>query len=384
MPSLPVSFLFFFALPVFVGQANNLESVEERVECAPRLDVKDLVYNRIPKAGSGTMLKIFEDFSDELCYFVGSSSSVHVRAGNIDHEKRVCEGMIDKSEGELHLLDHCHGTFRRNVRVAHYFYVDCTLYPHRRRSPSDPGYINVIRNPISRCNSRFSYDREMNKKSRYNGSLDECMSQGLAHCSFEQWAAARLTVANGKNHPEHIKGLYPSARDGEELNATKLLFHLDELDTASEGPFRQAPWSRELNTLDECSTNYQTRFFCGTHPDCLQPGPLMLQRAKENIRKHYIFVGLMEEMEITQRILHHLLPQYIGVVKDLPCQKCRTGGHKAHVDIPEHGILSESNQAILERLNAQDLELYQFVKERFYRVDACVNASITMPSAVPK
>lgn len=45
----------------------------------------------------------------------------------------------------------------------------------------------------------------------------------------------------------------------------------------------------------------QAQYFCGYHGDCRPGSPEMVRRAVQNLRERYLFVGLLEEHDLSIR-----------------------------------------------------------------------------------
>jgi len=59
-----------------------------------------------------------------------------------------------------------------------------------------------------------------------------------------------------------------------------------------------------------CKHNVMTRFFCGTEDFCKNDAKKALERAKENILKHYATVGLLEYIDLTVKVIQRRLPYF--------------------------------------------------------------------------
>ena len=57
--------------------------------------------------------------------------------------------------------------------------------------------------------------------------------------------------------------------------------------------------------------NYQTRYFCGHHPDCVDPPDARsYARARHNLLQRYVWVGQLERLPESLRVLQKLLPDW--------------------------------------------------------------------------
>ena len=59
----------------------------------------------------------------------------------------------------------------------------------------------------------------------------------------------------------------------------------------------------------------QIPFFCGDSVDCRTLGsPTSVQKAKENIEKHFVMVGVLEHIEESLAVMECKMPDYFKVV----------------------------------------------------------------------
>ena len=114
-----------------------------------------------------------------------------------------------------------------------------------------------------------------------------------------------------------------------------------------------------------CKHNLMTRFFCGPERFCKKDPLKALERAKENIVKYYAVVGLLEHFNLTLRIIQKRLPCFLPVIPRDPSFRQNQAKTSA-------GSVSEEMIAKIKQANWADIELYEFVKQLFWRqVKAC-------------
>ncbi|CAH1268000.1 UST [Branchiostoma lanceolatum] len=123
------------------------------------------------------------------------------------------------------------------------------------------------------------------------------------------------------------------------------------------------------NNLPECSANEPnsfilTQYFCGQSTICTRPSQAAVEVAKENIRRHYAVVGVLEEFSSFLKVLEVVMPQFFrGAISEwkqiessqLPNQKTRN-------KIPP----SKKTQKILRQRLSLDYQVYDFILERFH------------------
>ena len=109
-----------------------------------------------------------------------------------------------------------------------------------------------------------------------------------------------------------------------------------------------------------------TRFFCGPDKFCKDDPLRALDRAKENILKHYVVIGLLERFDLTLKILQKRLPYFFPVVPRNPDFKVNQAVKESKNTVSNDMIRT------IKQANWADIELYEFVKKLFWRqVKAC-------------
>ena len=105
----------------------------------------------------------------------------------------------------------------------------------------------------------------------------------------------------------------------------------------------------------------QIPFFCGENLECIFLGNReALEIAKENIKKYFIFVGVLEDLDKTHTVMECLMP---GLMKNL---RREHGRHNRHIHSNHKAAQSlspEAERILRERLSLE-YELYHFVRER--------------------
>ncbi|XP_066286643.1 uronyl 2-sulfotransferase-like [Branchiostoma lanceolatum] len=109
-----------------------------------------------------------------------------------------------------------------------------------------------------------------------------------------------------------------------------------------------------------------TKFFCGHDQICRQPSQMAVERAKENIRRHYAVVGVLEEFSSFLKVLEVVMPQFFR------------GAQDTWQDLNQQTNLLEDQRTInrsppsprirkimRERLKL-DYQVYYFIRERFH------------------
>lgn len=136
-------------------------------------------------------------------------------------------------------------------------------------------------------------------------------------------------------------------------------------------------------TMDECvSTGDPARcltkpygigsmisFFCGQESLCddtkRRPNSsAALALAKYNIEHFYLFVGLLEYMDSSLKLLEHVYPSFFAGIADVHRRQLKLA--PVHVTPRKHRHrISNETRAILLQLLKPEYELYEFVRQRF-------------------
>jgi hypothetical protein len=104
-----------------------------------------------------------------------------------------------------------------------------------------------------------------------------------------------------------------------------------------------------------------TRFFCGQNKVCMVPDPASaeqrqaaLDRALHNLRRRYVWVGVLERFEDSLRLLARALPRFFGGMYV-------EGASKQHVRPANTSAYSMPSRATLAKLaeeSSNDVRLY--------------------------
>ena len=109
-----------------------------------------------------------------------------------------------------------------------------------------------------------------------------------------------------------------------------------------------------------CQSNVLTRFFCGEQPFCRRGSGNALAQAKENIKRYYASVGLVEHFDVYLQILHKRLPHFFKHLSD--------SEYKSAKITPAYDRESVSAETIelIRAANHADIQLYEYIKKLFW------------------
>ena len=144
-------------------------------------------------------------------------------------------------------------------------------------------YINLLRDPGALRASSFYFARD---------------------CICMQRPAYTYTIRNSSWYEiqdEWCKAEWPRKSDA--LCATDVNSCYADLDSC-----------RATFPADALGGTVELDFMCGTHADCADGQPIALKsaRALRNLRDSYLWVGVLERMHDSLRLLQTLLPEYFG------------------------------------------------------------------------
>lgn len=148
-----------------------------------------------------------------------------------------------------------------------------------------------------------------------------------------------------------------------------------------------ATWRKRLKdkhidaneTLDDCVRNKMSeclgeqtkgvlvKQFCGYHRDCQTASPAALLRAKNNVRNHFLIVGVLEEFDDFVQVLEKLRPAiFSGSFHKLGTDERVKGVIRDSRTIGLQSV-TEATEAIVRKHLAMDYDFYYFIQWRFMK-----------------
>lgn len=106
--------------------------------------------------------------------------------------------------------------------------------------------------------------------------------------------------------------------------------------------------------------------FCGYDDVCRDPNnspEQMALQAKENVERHYILVGILEELDMSLRIYELILPQYFG---GLSFMYNADPDNKFDFDSLTEEPTSPEVWKVLSQCLEIDIQFYEYLKQRLY------------------
>ena len=327
-------------------------------ECAPRRP-RGVLYNRIPKSGSASIMSWMSGQLNETAKFKHGMDVTNVTWWTPHIAKhRWLDGAAERE-----YVDSIreYGALGRFVTQRHVYYTDV-----RHAHEEGVELINIARDPIDRCISRYNYEA-FYKKRLPPVDFDECLDGG--RCDIRGWR-----VSTGE---QHVYQDYPVPSKRANAKEWK--------------KFQRLSYNQSMALLlDECN-DYMTRWFCGHGPECRDerdPGKA-LDVAKRHVRDAYAHVGVLEDLPNTAQLFRLLLPDFFEGDPDhtpdeadfpaLHSEKSNAMKLQALLNKQvKSGPLSPHNLDLLHETNKRDVELYYYILELHRRrVRLCLRTNGT-------
>lgn len=268
-----------------------------------------LMFNRVPKVGSQSTMELLRSLS--------------YRNGFTFHRDRPQKSEnIKMTVREQKRLVKLVDVFRPpSVYVKHVCYINFTQF-----NATQPIYVNMVRDPVERAISWYYYVRApwyfVERKQAFP-ELPLPSSQWLRK-DFE------TCVANGDKECQYTEG-------GERPDFAQL-----------------------------------TEFFCGQDKGCTGFNTEeAMQKAKENVEKHYSVVGILEEINMTLTVLEHYVPRFFKGAKRIYWEGMNKFS-KVNKNIYKPKVDSKTKD-IVRRNFTREIEFYNFCKDRLYKQYAALN-----------
>ncbi|CAF1092883.1 unnamed protein product [Adineta ricciae] len=257
-------------------------------------DSSTIIYNRIPHSYDHTMRVLLEQVSTLHSFSYISSRISHPYAYNQSSLIHIGQSL---TQHKFHQL-----IYDRSI-----YFFDC----YHLKLPTQPIWINLVRDPISRVTSEFHAAREQCRttnrclvpKQTVNDTLDTCVSK---------WPPVKCLSA--------------------EFGVSQMI-----------------PFFCGLNHTNECQMN----------------STFALQQAKDNIEYYYTVVGVAELFYKFLYVLEKLLPQYFQLAR-LLFMNTRSSDRLIDERDTNVPLPNGKTRDILKRLLRDEYELYEYIRTRFY------------------
>eukprot|EP00500_Bicosoecida_sp_ms1_P005762 CAMPEP_0203816020 /NCGR_PEP_ID=MMETSP0115-20131106/14296_1 /ASSEMBLY_ACC=CAM_ASM_000227 /TAXON_ID=33651 /ORGANISM="Bicosoecid sp, Strain ms1" /LENGTH=432 /DNA_ID=CAMNT_0050724917 /DNA_START=133 /DNA_END=1431 /DNA_ORIENTATION=- len=275
-----------------------------------------VVFNRLPKCGSATVMRVLHSLPHPSWYRETSDDAHnHRRYSESALVRQVETKFVEPRRSARGDAQRPFGFFQ-----SHQFFTDySTLYD------GSVATINVVRHPVDRCVSEYYW----------------IISKMFDRSTVGEYA---------------LKDVNQCARDGCFDASGSRVIETPYFDASVPGPDGQR-WMKQL-MLEVCN-NYLVRWFCGHADVCMDPSSdEALHRAEDNIRNRHVSVGVMEDFTTTFQVFDWLLPAVFGGASATWTTQS-WHEHNASYVAPNAETLE-----LLTRLNKADLRLYEAIRHR--------------------
>lgn len=317
-------------------------------ECAPRTP-RGILYNRMPKSGSASIMSWMSGQLNLTARHSLGQKVTNVTWWTPHIAKHRWLDQEDEAEYVRSLAEYARlGEF---VTQRHVYYTDV-----QSAHPMGVALINIARDPIDRCVSRYNYEAFYKKRIK-PVDFDVCLDSG--QCAARDW-----DLATGESH---VYQDYPAPSRSASAKEWRKFQRLSSNQSM-------------LLLMDECH-DYMTRWFCGHAPECRDPARprLALEIAKRNVATEYAHVGVLEDLPNTVQLFRVLLPTFFEGDPDHTPDEADFPDLHSSVKGPLKFALKDSekplkskplspkNLELLYEINQRDVELYYFILDQHRR-----------------
>ena len=254
----------YCGIVLYLNSGINLSLTDEfsRNETFFALNDNVLVYNRIPKTGSTTLVFLLQELAEQnkLIVFKGKTYPRHItllyQIMFLTKVKRASAKFKDLSlviHTHMHLLDF--NDFNR----------------------TNPVYFNSVRDPIDKLRSRFNFQRRKNGNNlAYFRSMQTMEPEGVPKSeTFERWKNKTFENCVLSGDPECVF-VTGSVRDS------------------------------------------SLAYFCGQQKECLEYcTEFVMKKVKENVERFYPVVAVLEHLEDSLKVAEAILPKFFKGAWDI-------------------------------------------------------------------
>ncbi|XP_042891350.1 heparan sulfate 2-O-sulfotransferase pipe-like [Penaeus japonicus] len=268
-----------------------------------------LVFNRVPKVGSQSTMELLRALSYKNGFTFHKDRPQKVE--NIKLTEREQKRLVQ-------LVD----VFRPpSVYVKHVCYINFTTF-----NLTQPLYVNMVRDPVERVISWYYYVR-----------------------------APWYFVERKQAFPE--------------LPLPSAMWLRKDYETCVLTGDRECQYREGDERPDFAQL---TEFFCGQDKKCTGFNTeYALQKAKENVEKHYAVVGVLEDLNTTLTVLEHYVPRFFRGAKDLYWNEVQRFS-KVNRNIYKPPV-PDRIKDIVRKNFTREIEFYEFCKRRMYMQYAALN-----------
>jgi len=271
-----------------------------------------VVYNRVPKSGSTTMITFIFQLRKKNAFLAVLNPTGAYRSPSGTDQRSL--GLYFSEANKR----------ARTMFIRHQYFINFT-----QSNMDQPKYINVMRDPIDFFLSNYMFKRTQmamripvrdmteGAKNLMTMSFEKCVLQNRFECSYK----------------------------GKRISRGKEYLHRRWIDNVF-------------------MPNDQMLYFCGTDPECAQLGnPKALAKAKYNVENHFVVVGLLEYMNESVTVFENKLPTWFRGMS-----KLYTDSRVENSNSVKKGmVLNVGVRKVLKERYKDLYELYGFIKQKLFR-----------------
>ena len=286
----------------FSVSANPSLHKEDLGQFTPPNNFSILIYNRVPKCGSTTLHNAFAKLKKRQ----PKLQSIHIRSYVRPREKHY----FKENTGDLYNFQTMteNSALQKLIYIRHFYYISAETSKSKEKFK----YINMVRDPVEHFISWYYWERHHQQDDDWRHvveegteelSIDECIRQKFKSCI----------------HP--------------------------------------GDYTEYLN------------YFCGQDKFCYErlpknDGNVMIQ-AKRNVENQYILVGVLEESELSVRILEKLLPGWFRGLRGAYNSVLNEKG-KSNIGHNKQNV-SDSAREFLKSKLGFEIQFYDWVSRRLQK-----------------
>jgi len=147
------------------------------------------------------------------------------------------------------------------------------------------------------------------------------------------------------------------------------------------------PEVQRLESVDQCVERRRKEctqpvwqvipYLCGMDHICQERGRPALEQAKRNVEQKFLFVGVLEELPLSLKILEKLLPRYFAGAHDLSQADASQKMKEETVTLQKQPASEKTREFLMTETSLMyEYELYNFVVDRIRRIQHKYNIKV--------
>lgn len=336
---------------------------------APHPDI--VVYNRMPKAGSSTMITMLRSSGD---HFVGGNNRVafELMLSSMTRLEKMYLRREDVQKGvgnavnrwrqmeddEVEKLGWAVEGLADDVGKGVLYIRHLYLHPDLRFRGEVPVYFQLLRNPVARAVSRYYYSHDEVDEGR------EARAQATPQMMFS--TMDMCLEASGEDASPRCSLLDPPATEVDSRTYASMCWSPRHEWNQWPDPRMPPCWEHLIREeMDE----YYVRWMCGFGPECSDPhSEAAYMTARKHMRSYFVVVGVLEEMGATVRALRRALPRlFTDAVLETWADMERKGTKR---NPSSYRVPGERVFTFLEEKNTLSTRMWEEARDALLRADS--------------